>query len=237
MTALTAAIHTTKIDGGDKGSFEVRHRGTPADRGVLEQIFENKAYSISRLRRQLELRALYDAMPKPLIVDAGANIGASALVFHLDFPRAHVLAIEPHPENFLFLQTNLAGHNIDARQTVVGARDGRARLFDPGGGEWAYRAKADAEGDFDQLSMSRLIREKQAAGYSPFIVKVDIEGSESDLFSESTEWVDDVPILIVELHDWLMPKQGLSRSFLQCIAHRDRDFVCFEENVFSIRNG
>ena len=92
MTALTAAIHTTKIDGGDKGSFEVRHRGTPADRGVLEQIFENKAYSISRLRRQLELRALYDAMPKPLIVDAGANIGASALVFHLDFPRAHVLA-------------------------------------------------------------------------------------------------------------------------------------------------
>ena len=85
--------------------------------------------------------------------------------------------------------------------------------------------------------MSRLIREKQAAGYSPFIVKVDIEGSESDLFSESTEWVDDVPILIVELHDWLMPKQGLSRSFLQCIAHRDRDFVCFEENVFSIRNG
>jgi len=38
------------------------------------------------------------------------------------------------------------------------------------------------------------------------------------------------------LHDWLLPGQGTSRSFLKCMAALDRDFVHIGENVFSIRN-
>lgn len=34
-----------------------------------------------------------------------------------------------------------------------------------------------------------------------------------------------------------MPDEGTSRSFLQCVATRDRDFVHIGENIFSIRNG
>jgi len=83
----------------------------------------------------------------------------------------------------------------------------------------------------------RVVAEKAAAGSAPFIAKIDIEGGEADLFTPPTDWVDQFPLMIVELHDWLMPGQGTSRTFLQCVAGRDRDFVHIGENVFSIRNG
>ena len=74
------------------------------------------------------------------------------------------------------------------------------------------------------------------AGYRPFIVKIDIEGFESDLFAENTDWVNDFPVLIIEMHDWLFPGQRTSSNFLKTIARLDRDFVYLGENVFSIRN-
>jgi hypothetical protein len=72
--------------------------------------------------------------------------------------------------------------------------------------------------------------------YQPFLVKIDIEGAEQDLFSCNVEWIEKFPILIIELHDWLLPSQGTSRNFLKAIAPLDRDFVFFGENIFSIAN-
>jgi hypothetical protein len=86
------------------------------------------------------------------------------------------------------------------------------------------------------MAMSRVVEEKRSAGAVPFIAKIDIEGAERDLFQEPTAWVDHFPLLIVELHDWLLPKQRTSEPFLKCVSQRDRDFVHIGENVFSIRN-
>lgn len=68
------------------------------------------------------------------------------------------------------------------------------------------------------------------------MVKIDIEGGESDLFSANTEWVAKTPLIIIELHDWLLTGTANSRTFLQCIAGHNRDFVHIGENVFSIDN-
>ena len=42
--------------------------------------------------------------------------------------------------------------------------------------------------------------------------------------------------LIVELHDWLIPKGKTSQPFLQCIAKLDRDFIYRGEDIYSIAN-
>jgi len=76
----------------------------------------------------------------------------------------------------------------------------------------------------------------RAATHFPFIAKIDIEGAEAELFSRNLDWVAATPLIIIELHDWLMPKQGTARSFLKCVAAQDRDFVYFGENVLSLRN-
>jgi hypothetical protein len=51
-----------------------------------------------------------------------------------------------------------------------------------------------------------------------------------------TSWIDRFPLLVIELHDWLLPGQSTSRNFLREIALRDRDFVYRGENIFSIAN-
>ena len=72
--------------------------------------------------------------------------------------------------------------------------------------------------------------------YTPFIIKIDIEGFEEDLFSKNLEWVDLFPLLIIELHDWMLPKSSNSKNFLQAISKLNRDFVYIGENIFSISN-
>ena len=234
MTALRI-----RFDDGRERDF--RHRGTRADLGVIGQIFEAQEYSLRALQRGAELQKLYKRIAgagrAPLILDAGANIGASVVYFAHAFSRAHILAIEPARNNFELLQANAAGLDVDARCAAIGAADGETALVDPGEGEWGYRTAPGAGGErVSVLSASRLAGEEQAAGRVPFIAKIDIEGGEAELFSRDTGWVDLFPVLIIELHDWLLPRAGSSRSFLRCIAERDRDFVFLGENVFSIAN-
>ena len=94
----------------------------------------------------------------------------------------------------------------------------------------------DPDGDVAIISVSRTVAENIAAGFMPFVAKIDIEGGESELFAPPTDWVDQFPLLIEELHDWLLSGQGMSRSFLKCIAGLNRDFAHIGENIFSIRN-
>ena len=234
-------LQTLNIRFEDGRERNFRHRGTAADLGVISQIFEARDYSLRPLQRGAELQGLYDRIAAagrvPLVLDAGANIGASVLYFAHAFPCAHIAALEPARNNFELLQANAAGLDVDARCAAIGAADGETALVDPGAGEWGYRTAVDGPGErVSVISATRLVAEKRAAGRVPFIAKIDIEGGEAELFSRDTGWVDLFPLLIVELHDWLLPRAGSSRNFLGCIAGRDRDFVFMGENVFSIAN-
>ncbi len=77
---------------------------------------------------------------------------------------------------------------------------------------------------------------QNAATHFPFIVKIDIEGGEAALCSDATERVGQTPILIVELHDWLLPRRGISQPFLKSIAPLDRDLIHIGEDIYSISN-
>jgi FkbM family methyltransferase len=219
-------------------SFE--HRDSPADLGVFEQIFVAQDYSLGRLRRGREIIENYDAIiasgRTPIIVDAGANIGASVVYWALHFPAARILAIEPNPANFRLLKKNTEGLNVVLHEAAIGSFDGSASLIDPGEGEWGYRTSRNDTGSLMALSMTGLLERHAAENCKNFLVKIDIEGAEADLFASHTDWVDSFDLQIIELHDWLMPKQGTSRNFLRCIAGLDRDFVHIGENIFSIKN-
>jgi hypothetical protein len=94
----------------------------------------------------------------------------------------------------------------------------------------------DTQGETRIISVNHLLEIYNESEYIPFIIKIDIEGFEDELFSANTEWVQKFPILIIELHDWMLPKQGNSSNFLKIISAQNRDFLFFGENVYSIRN-
>ncbi len=232
--------HETLVSLPDGSTQAFIHRGSHADLGVIEQIFKNRDYALETLRRCEEFdqkfRALTAAEKKPLIVDCGANIGASACWFAAAFPGSHVVCFEPDGANFQLLQTNTKSLDAELHMAAIAAIDGVAALVDPGEGEWGYRTRQSETGDIPVMSLNRLVNCKKSTGYVPFIVKIDIEGGEKELFSEQTSWIDEFPILIIELHDWLLPKMRTSQSFIKAIAGHDRDFVYAGENIFSLKN-
>jgi FkbM family methyltransferase len=225
--------------GAANRTFNFR-RGT-SDEGVIQQIFQQGDYNFARLRRGHELNALYgrlSASRSPLIVDAGANIGASSVFFSYSFPKARVVAIEPEQSNFGLLTDNTAGAPIECVQGALASHAGQVGVLDAGEGHWGYRTGATAAGSLHSVK-SVTINDIYAAHphCAPFIAKIDIEGGEADLFSANTEWVAKTPLIIIELHDWMLTGSANSRTFLKCIAEHDRDFVHIGENIFSIDNG
>jgi FkbM family methyltransferase len=238
------AYDSTEIGLGDGPMRKLYYRNQTTDKAVIQQILVNKQYELGRLRRSSELRGYLAAKrttgKAPLIIDAGANIGIAALFFRTMVPDAKIVAVEPEPDNFTLLQLNVTGLSVETMRGALSATEGRARVVDPGLGHWGYRTEAVENDAATATAVPRLtvnqIYRQHAARCFPFIVKIDIEGGEADLFSANTEWVAATPIVIIELHDWLLTKRGISRAFLNCVSQLDRDFVYLGEDVYSIAN-
>jgi FkbM family methyltransferase len=245
MTA-TLALEAVTLRAGNGPERAFYFRPDTSDHAVINDVFRNGGYDLRRLdrttkqRRHAEIVAFLEREQqrtgkRPLIIDAGANIGAAALQFLSNFPNARIVSIEPEASNHALLCRNTAGLDVVCMQAAVSASEGRATLSDPGEGHWGFRTEAAADGEIQCVTINDVFRQN-AATHFPFIVKIDIEGGEAELFSDSTEWVGQTPILIVELHDWLLPKRGISQPFLKSIAPLDRDLIHIGEDIYSISN-
>lgn len=224
-------------------SREFGFRPGTSDPEVIKQVFVKRSYNIKHLRRYSDIMASYNAIisqgKTPLIVDAGANIGASPLFFCGVFPAARVVAIEPERENYRLLDMNTRGLKVTTLHAAVSSASGAVDIVDPGEGHWGYRARREEDlcevlGTVPCVTIDHIY--KSQTDCLPFITKIDIEGGERDLFSSNTEWVAATPLIIVELHDWMLCGTANSRNFLKCVSEQDRDFVYLGENIFSISN-
>ena len=228
-----------KIDIPNVGKRSFTHRGTKADKGVIQQIFKNQDYLLTRFSHHHDIekrfRDIVAVGKKPLIVDAGANIGASVVWFAIKFPGSHIVAFEPDPENFSLLESNCIGLDVDLYNAAIGSEEGMVSVFDPGQGEWGYRTIISQTGSCRLMPLANTLREKFDAGYAPLIIKIDIEGGEDNLFKKNTGLMDEFPLLIIELHDWLLPNQGTSKNFIKWCAENTRDFLYYGENIFSVK--
>lgn len=219
--------------------FSILHRRWSNDDVLaIKQCFEQLQYDMPIGALGVLIERLYQeilaAKRKPLIIDCGANIGASVTWFAARYPHAHIVAIEPAPDNFTLLGRNCAGLDVDLRQAGIAAHDGRAHLQSTGG-QMGYRTNADRNGiEVDVISLETLLASKPAADYTPFLLKIDIEGAEKTLFRGNTSAFSQFPLIIFEPHDWLLPGQLSSQEFFRFHAAAGREFCMNHENIASI---
>ena len=115
-------------------------------------------------------------------------------------------------------------------------------MIDPGSGNWGFRTVARDEPGADAVpaySVRTMLVQARALGpVAPFLIKIDIEGAEAELFGRDFEWLDEFPVLIIELHDRPGIEEPSSRNFWRAIAAlKPRDFCFHGEDVVSIRSG
>jgi FkbM family methyltransferase len=140
-----------------------------------------------------------------VIIDAGANVGMSAVYFALQYPAAKIVAIEPELTSFRILEKNarLFPQIIPIR-AALWDRDGYVHLDDQGTGHWGMRVVDRVSGfAVRSIILPNLLREFGIDRVS--LLKVDVEGAECEIFSNATDWIDRIDAICVELHDRFRP--------------------------------
>jgi FkbM family methyltransferase len=175
-----------------------------------------------RTYMQIFVRQEYDFKVKTepkTIVDAGANIGLAAIYFANRYPDARIISLEPEQSNFELLKANTAPYpNITPVHAALWHRNEEIDLIDPGRGKWAFmtQTKDSAEslpGNAHHVVAAMTVDKimKDYGMEKIDILKIDIEGAEKEVFSDTTPWINQVDSLIIELHERL--KTGCNRSF------------------------
>lgn len=224
------------LDRTDGTILRFSTRGAP-DWNTISQIFRGEEYCLDRLARRGAIMACYESLRSgdrsPLILDLGCNIGLTSRYFARDFPDATFWAIEPEAENCRLARENAP--SADVRQAAVGAEDGFCDIINPDGVPDSFRVELSPTGAIPVVSMRTLLNEAKENNCVPFLLKVDIEGAESAVFRDA-DWLSEWPILMVELHDWLLPRQRTSIPVLRSILEDDRDVVVAGEILISLSN-
>jgi|WetSurSiteA1Bulk_404760.scaffolds.fasta_scaffold21990_2 FkbM family methyltransferase len=226
---------------GDARPFVFRDQ-SPADKGVIQQIFVNRDYDLARLTRFKDIASEYqrvvNAGQTPLIIDCGANIGASPIWFARLFPQAQVFALEPEEHNYEILHLNCQKYsNVTCLRAAISCVEEAVYIEDPGMGDWGFRTtNQPGANKFPVPAYSIESIARRFPDSELLLVKIDIEGAETRLFESNYEWIERAMVIIVELHDWMLPGTANSQNCLKALSRHNRDFVFIGENVFSIRN-
>jgi FkbM family methyltransferase len=207
------------------------------DQKVFEGVFIDRDYEFG-FARGADIQKFYDAQvasgETPLIIDCGANSGMATRYFKETYPHAHAIAVEPDRDNLELAKRNNPTPDVEFVLAGIGCDQGRADIVNPRDASWAYRTEIRDNGSVDIVSVEGLLGAH--SHMTPFIIKIDIEGFESNLFSRNTQWIERFPVLVIELHDWMLPRTANSRNFLREVSRLDRDFLYRGENAFSISN-
>jgi FkbM family methyltransferase len=140
------------------------------------------------------------------IIDAGSNIGLTSLFFLDFFKNAKIICIEPDSENFKTLAFNLNnnysiikinGAIWSSNTKIKVVNDFRDKL------DWSCRVEETVEtSGIQAYSINHLIEANKMQLID--ILKIDIEGSEKEIFNLKTSNLDFLKItkcLAIEIHD------------------------------------
>ncbi|MGC4056681.1 MAG: FkbM family methyltransferase [Chitinophagaceae bacterium] len=156
------------------------------------------------------------------IVDAGANIGCSAIFYKCRFPEAKIVCIEPESSNF-----DLLNHNIQVNQMqdqIVSLKKAlwtEKTSLDLMQRDWSHdgflvMTSERQDEVIDQVETVTVaeIQEIFKSGHID-LLKIDIEGAEKEFFSKkeyTSSLCDHTNAIFMEVHPEFIPESEVVRS-------------------------
>lgn len=216
---------------GKKAGFKIkgyphklyRRPGNNYDKFTFKEIFLNLDYDYDYT---------FDAKH---IIDAGANIGYSAVYFANRFPEAKIICLEPDDANFELLQKNTEKYaNITIVKKALWYANAPISIVNPEAGDRGFMVGDDSSSSttLDGITVESLMNEQGIPQIDIF--KIDIEGAEKEVFNNSPdEWLTKTSFMFVELHDRM--KEGTSKAVFKAVSNHDFMFDMKGENLIFYR--
>jgi FkbM family methyltransferase len=170
-----------------------------------------------------------------VIIDGGSNIGLFTILMKNIFPNTKIIAIEPDVENFQMMLKNLSNYNnVYLENAGIWYKDTKLKVYDKYNlGKCGMIVEEDLNGNINAISMNYLINKYSIDRID--ILKLDIETSEKQLFSENYEnWLPKVKIFVVEIHDRMLT--GCGQAFFIAVnkAFNNYEYYISGENTVII---
>lgn len=152
-----------------------------------KDIFEYKIYDFSTDN------------PTPFIIDAGACIGMSILYFKMKYPNAEILAFEPDPQIYQICNENISNNNLSKVKLLNSGlgNDETTRVFHPDGVDGGSFFVESAGKGIQKLKMEKL---SKYINRPVDLLKMNIEGSENEVFEDLHPVLHYVKEIIFEYH-------------------------------------
>lgn len=208
--------------------------GNIFDKAIISDIFIKKTLQIpSNVHNELlnrKYKSLIEKDRKPLILDIGANIGCASVWFNSKYPKAKIVSLEPDHHNFQILKIN-SQERFEARNLALAPHNNGVSVRS------SENPCAHITGDFGEnwtpsTKLTDLIR--RYSDCEPFILKIDIEGSEKQTFEVECDELCLFSLVIFEPHDWMLPGEKSSLSFMRQISRGNYEILLGTENLFFI---
>lgn len=215
---ITKSIEVSDI------KFPISYRPDTTDTILLNSIFLNNQYKIP-----------FEINPK-FIIDGGGNVGFTAVYFANKYPDATIISIEPESSNYKILKHNTSFYkNIKTIQSALWNDDAEVKVVDIGHREWGFIVEPcvkEVEDTIRAITISSILKN---SGFNEIdILKLDIEGSEREVFSSNyDQWLSKVKILIIEIHDDM--KIGSKENVFNAISQYNFEMSSLGENLIFIR--
>jgi FkbM family methyltransferase len=200
----------TMHGGSRAGRVRIRLRidAEASDLSVLSGVFGEREY-------------WYEGLPHvKTILDLGSNIGCTALWFSLVADSPSIVCVEADPRNYPLLQENLRRNAVNARaySCAVAANPGQARFSFGQHAGCGTLAGTGMHGHVQTVSVTlktipMLLDE---AGWPRVdLVKMDVEGTELELFQAAADWLPRTGAVVLEIHPNTSPEEihGLAAPF------------------------
>lgn len=173
------------------------------DWAALQEILIEDEYGV--------LRSNLMAVPSPVVLDIGANIGAFALFAFTVNAAAVVHSFEPSARTFGVLDVNRGLNSTRTWQVHQAAAwsDDASISFSDGLASTSGRVGESGDEMVRSLSLASILR---IAGDRADIAKIDIEGAEEALLVGRSDELARIDTLVVELHPGRCNTEAVIRS-------------------------
>jgi len=194
-------------------------RDNYSDKAIFRQVFYQRQYALDRLH----------GFEAKHIIDAGANIGLASIYFSHLFPGAEIVALEPQADNFKLLKENVKSYtNVSCLLAGLWYKEERIDIQNPDSLAASFMVEANPDSSIRGLTIDTILADKKWKVID--ILKMDIEGAEKEIFSHNADWLKQVRLLIIELHDNY--KENCTKTFFKALENYQYEAIFRDENIF-----
>jgi FkbM family methyltransferase len=197
-----------------------------SDLSIFREIFVDAQYDFAEFTVSDRIKQRYDELlargRRPLIVDAGANIGLASIFMARQFPEADFELIEADAANAAVARENTAHYKRMRLHTAALWHEHAQLSILPSEDCSTLRVKAGgANGGaklVETVTMADIVGERSE---DLLLVKMDIEGGERDVLSRNNDWLKANPVIMIEPHDGVFQASGSLAGLLAFDSYRD----------------